>query len=113
MRVVSIIIPIGDHIGIRDPLKEEDILEEDPLMMDPLMELEDPLWWRAPLWKWRTPGPPSGQGPSGSQGPPGPVRPINFQTLDASTLENTFDSMGQSMLQLARVQDQTNRQLQQ
>ena len=29
--------------------------------------------------------------------------------LDTSALENTFDSVGQSMLQLARVQDQTNR----
>ena len=50
-------------------------------------------------------------------GPPGPVRPIIVQTpqvtLDTSALENTFDSVGQSMLQLARVQDQTNRQLQQ
>ena len=34
-------------------------------------------------------------------------------TLDTSALENTFDSVGQSMLQLVRVQDQTNRQLQQ
>ena len=34
-------------------------------------------------------------------------------TLDTSALEGTFDSVGQSMLQLARVQDQTNRQLQQ
>ena len=34
-------------------------------------------------------------------------------TLDTSPLENTFDSVGQSMLQLARAQDQTNRQLQQ
>ena len=34
-------------------------------------------------------------------------------TLDTSTLENTFDSVGQSMLQLARAQDQTHRQLQQ
>ena len=33
--------------------------------------------------------------------------------LDTSALENTFDSVGQSMLQLARVQDQTIRQLQQ
>ena len=33
--------------------------------------------------------------------------------LDITTLENTFDNMGQSMLQLARVQDQTNRHLQQ
>ena len=63
------------------------------------------------------PWPPSGQVPPGPQGPPGPVRPIIVQTpqvtLDTSTLENTFDSEGQSMLQLARVQDQTNRQLQQ
>ena len=28
-------------------------------------------------------------------------------------MENTFDTMGQSMLQLARVQDQTNHHLQQ
>ena len=34
-------------------------------------------------------------------------------TLDSSALENTFDTMGQSMMELARVQDQTNRQLQQ
>ena len=45
------------------------------------------------------------------------MRPIIVQapqvTLDTSALENTFDSMGQSMLQLARAQDQRNRQLQQ
>ena len=34
-------------------------------------------------------------------------------TLDATALENTFDTVGQSMLQLPRAQDQTNRQLQQ
>ena len=33
--------------------------------------------------------------------------------LDTTTLENTFDNMGQSMLQLARAQDQTNCHLQQ
>ena len=33
--------------------------------------------------------------------------------LDTTALENTFDTMGQSMLQLARTQDQTNWQLQQ
>ena len=56
----------------------------------------------------------SGQG---SQGPAGPVRPIIVQTpqitLDTTALENTFDTVGQSMMQLARAQDQTNRQLQQ
>ena len=32
-------------------------------------------------------------------------------TLDTTTLENTFHNVGQSMLQLARAQDQTNKQL--
>ena len=45
------------------------------------------------------------------------MRPIVVQTpqvtSDTSALQNTFDSVGQSMLQLARAQDQTNRQLQQ
>ena len=45
------------------------------------------------------------------------MRPIVVQqpqvTLDTTTLENTFGTVGQSMLQLARAQDQTNRQLQQ
>ena len=63
------------------------------------------------------PRPPGRQGPPGHQGPPGPVRPIIVQThqvmLDTSALENTFDSIGQSMLQLDSAQDQTNRQLQQ
>ena len=63
------------------------------------------------------PGPPGGQGPLGPQGPPGPVRPIIVQTpqvlLDTLALENTFNPVGQSMLQLAKVQDKTNRQLQQ
>ena len=34
-------------------------------------------------------------------------------TLDTTALENTFDTVGQSMIPLARAQDQTNRQLQQ
>ena len=34
-------------------------------------------------------------------------------TLDTTTLENTFDTVGQSMMQLVRAQYQTNRQLQQ
>ena len=45
------------------------------------------------------------------------MRPIIVQIpqvmLDTTALENTFDTVGQSMLQLARAQDQTNRQLQQ
>ena len=34
-------------------------------------------------------------------------------TLDTTPLVNTFDTVGQCMMQLARAQDQTNRQLQQ
>ena len=49
-------------------------------------------------------------------GPPGPVHPIIVQqpqvTLGTTALENTFGTVGQSMLQLARAQDQTNRYLQ-
>ena len=45
------------------------------------------------------------------------MRPIIVHTpqvtLDTSTLANTFNSVGQSILQLAREQDHTNRQLQQ
>ena len=33
--------------------------------------------------------------------------------LDTTALENMFDTVGQSMMQLAMAQDQTNRQLQQ
>ena len=59
---------------------------------------------------------PRRQGPSGPPGPPGPVHPIIVQqpqvTLDTTALENTFGTVGQSMLQLARAQDQMNRYLQ-
>ena len=45
------------------------------------------------------------------------MRPVLVQTphimLDTSALEGTFNTVGQSMLQLARAQDQTNRHLQQ
>ena len=45
------------------------------------------------------------------------MRPVIVQTphitLDTFALECTFDTVGQSMLQLARAQDQTNRHLQQ
>ena len=65
-------------------------------------------------------GPPrcsNGQGPPGPRGPPGPVRPLLVQQpqviLDTTSLENTFDTMGQSMLQLTTVQDWTNHHLQQ
>ena len=64
----------------------------------------------------RPPRRPRRQGPPGPPGPPGPVRPIIVQqpqvTLDTTSLENTFGTVGQLMLQLARAQDQTNRYLQ-
>ena len=64
----------------------------------------------------RRPRRPRRQGPPGPPGPPGPVCPVIIQqpqvTLDTTTLENTFGTVGQSMLQLARAQDQTNRYLQ-
>ena len=65
----------------------------------------------------RTPWTPQWTRTTGPQGPPGPVRPVIVQTphitLDTSALEGTFDSVRQSMLQLATAQDQTNRHLQQ
>ena len=102
---------------VEDPLMEvEDPLEEDILMEmgDPLEEentlVEDPLMEEDPWTSWRT----RTTRPSRT---PGLVRPIIVQTsqvtLDTTALENTFDTVGQSMMQLARPQDQTNRQLQQ
>ena len=62
-------------------------------------------------------GPPRHPNRRGTPGPRGPPRPVVIQqpqvVLDMTALENTFDNMDQSMLQLARVQDQTNRHLQQ
>ena len=74
------------------------------MVEDPLMEMDDSL---DPQWTRTT----------RSSRTSGPVRPVIVQTphitLDTSVLEGTFDSVGQSMLQLARAQDQTNRHLQQ
>ena len=60
---------------------------------------------------------PDRRGPQDLEIPLGPIRPVVVQqpqvVLDTTALENTFDNMGQSMLQLARVQDQTNHHLQQ
>ena len=65
----------------------------------------------------RPPRCPDRRGPPGPRGPPGQIRPVIVQqpqvVLDTTTLEKTFDNMGQSMLQLARVQDQTKCHLQQ
>ena len=81
-------------------MMEDPLMMQNPLMVeDPLMEMEDPL------------------DPPVDKDPPGPVRHVIVQTphitLDTSALEGTFDSVRQSMLQLARAQDHTNRHLQQ
>ena len=136
---MKMIIPTGDHIGKGDPLKEEAIQiqveghpiegyipigmeglleEQDPLMVEGksmemevhLMEMEDPLMMENPLdiLVMRT------TRPSRTLGPVRPVIVLTPQvTLDTSPLQNTFDSVGQSKLQLARAQNQTHRQLQQ
>ena len=58
------------------------------------------------------PGPPGGQGSPGPQGPAGSVRQIIVQmpqtNLDTTVLENTFDTVGQSMMQLGPRTKQTD-----
>ena len=129
MRVI-VTLMIIDCMRTEDILEEEDIIrievedhwikkligiegiqeEEDPLMM------EDPLIMEDPPGNGRPPRRPGRQGPQGPPGSPGPVHPIIVQqtqvTLDTTALENTFGTVGRSMLQLARAQDQTNRYLQ-
>ena len=124
-----------DQIKTKDPLTEESTQVEDPLIeekplieKDTLIEVGDPLTKEdtlvdgppngggGPPDGGRPPGPSGGQGPPGPQGPSGLVRPIIVQTpqvmLDTTALENNFDTVEQSMMQLARAQGQTNRQLQ-
>ena len=72
-----------DPLVVEDPLEMEDPLD---LLVDKVLQvLKDPL---------------------------DSVRHVIVQTpqvtLDTSALENTFDTVGHSMLQLARAQDQTN-----
>ena len=135
MRVI-VTLMIIDHVMDEDILEGEDIIrievedhqiekitkiegiqeEEDPQMIeDPLMMVGPPDDG-GPPGNGRPPRQPGRQGPPGPLGPPGPVCPIIVQqpqvTLDTTALENTFGTVGQSMLQLARAQDQTNRYLQ-
>ena len=112
-----IMIEVEGH-QIEKITKIEGIQEDqvDPLMMeDPLM-MVDPLMMEDPQEMEDLQDEPGRQGPPGPPGPPGPVHPIIVQqpqvTLDTMALENTFGTVGQSMLQLARAQDQTNRHLQ-
>ena len=109
----------GTLIEMGDCMEEEvHLMEvEDPLMMEDLLMMEDPLVMENPLEMNDPLDTLVGQGPPSPQGPPGPIRPVIVQTpqvtLDTTALENTFDTVGQSKLQLARAQDQSNRQLQQ
>ena len=133
MREVDLQRERGTQVGTEDLPEEEDY----PVMEDPQIDIVEglpdgggPPGGGGPPDDGRPPdngGPPQGNGgPSrhqnrrgspGPRGPPGPVRPLVIQqpqvVLDTTALENTFDNMGQSMLQLARVQDQTNQHLQQ
>ena len=128
---------IGEDVQTKvgDPLTKENTLIEILLEENILIEMRDPLEEGGypgggppdddggppgdggPSGNGGLPEHPGGQGPPGPQVPPGPIRPLIVQTpqvmLDMFALKNTFDSVGQSMLQLARTQDQTNRQLQQ
>ena len=143
MRVIVTLIIIEDHMMNEDTLEGEDIImieveghqieemtkreviqeEEDPLMMEDPHDDGGPSDDGGPPNDGGPPGNgrhlrhPGRQGPPGPPGPPGPVCPIIVQqpqvTLDTTALENTFGTVGQSMLQLARAQDQTNRHLQQ
>ena len=135
MRVIVTFMTI-DHVLDEDILEEEDIIRievedhhiEKITKIEGILEEEDPQMRRGPPddgqppddggspGNGRPPRQPGRQGPPGPPGPPGPVHPIIVQqpqvTLDTTTLENTFATVGQSMLQLARAQDQTNRYLQ-
>ena len=109
----------GTPIEMEDPLEEKNTQEEDPLMEmeDSLMEMEDPLVVEDLLVMEDHLDLLVDKDHQVLKDPPGPVRPTIVQTpqvtLDTSALDNIFDSVEQSMLQLARAQDQTNRQLQQ
>ena len=135
MRVIMTLMIIG-HVRIEDILEEEDNIRievedhriEKITRIEDIQEEEDPPNDGGPPDGGGPPddgGPPENekplrrpgrQGPLGPPGPPGPVHPIIVQqpqvTLDTTTLENTFGTVGQSMLQLARAQEQTNRYLQ-
>ena len=143
MRVIVTLMIIGDHMMNEDTLEGGDIIMmeveghqiEEMTRREVIQEEVDPPDDRGllddggppgdggppddggPPGNGRHPRHPGRQGPPGPPGPPQPVCPIIVQqhqiTLDTTTLENTFGTVGQSMLQLARAQDQTNRHLQQ
>ena len=135
MRVI-VTLMIIDHMMNEDTLEGEDIIMieveghqiEKITKIEGIQEEEDlpddggppdnggPPDDGGPLGNGRPLRQPGRQGPPGPPGPPGPVCPIIVQqpqvTLDTTALENTFGTVGQSMLQLVRAQDQTNRHLQ-
>ena len=99
------------------PMLEDHLMMENCLMMEGPLMMEDPLIMEDPLGMEEIQDVLEDQDLQAPPGPPGPVRPVIVQqplvTLDTTALENTFGTVGQSMLQLARAQDQTNRHLQQ
>ena len=131
LMIATAILMTIDPVTIGDTQEEdiiekevEDLLIEKVTKVEVIQEEEDPLIMGTP----EDGGPPDDggspgdgrllrrlprrQGLTGPPGPPGPVCPIIVQqpqvTLDTTALENTFGTVGQSMLQLARAQDQTN-----
>ena len=111
--------PLENHLEEEDHLIEEDRLieEEPPDRGGPPDDGGPPGDGGSSSGNGGPPRHLNRRGTSGPRGPPGPLRPVVIQqpqvVLDTAALENTFDNMGQSMVQLARVQDQTNRHLQQ
>ena len=95
----------GDHIKTGDPLTEEGTQVEDPLKEEKGLLIEEN---HLDLLEDKN--------HQALKDLLRPMRPIIVQTpqvtLDTTALENTFDTVGQSMMQLARAQEQTYIQLQ-
>ena len=115
---IEVMIKIEDLLEEEDPLMEveDPLMMEDPLMTEDPLKMEDLLVTENPL-EMDDILDILGERTTGPTRTPGPVRPIIVQqpqvTLDTTALENTFGIVGQSMLQFARAQDQTNGHLQQ
>ena len=114
---IGMIIKVEGIQEEEGPLMMEDpLMVEDPLMMEHPLMMEDPLMVEDPQEMVGCQEDLEDRDHQVHQDLQGLVHPIIVQqpqvTLDTTALENTFGTVGQSMLQLARAQDQTNRYLQ-